>query len=126
MLIHGVVLTARRSECEIECIQVRHIQVARINRDLFADIEDSSGTIQAWATLDRLGEQGRGVLADAHVGDIIGVRGTVVRTRRGEVSVAADAVEMLAKSLRPPPDRPDRSRGEARDRPISGPGKKNT
>ena len=74
-------------------------------KTVFADIEDRSGTIQAWATLDRLGEQGLGVLADAHVGDIIGVRGTVVRTRRGEVSVAADAVEMLAKSLRPPPDR---------------------
>ena len=51
-------------------------------KTVFADIEDRSGTIQAWATLDRLGEQGLGVLADAHVGDIIGVRGTVVRTRR--------------------------------------------
>ncbi|MFM8829270.1 MAG: OB-fold nucleic acid binding domain-containing protein [Actinomycetota bacterium] len=74
-------------------------------KTVFADIEDRTGAIQAWATLDRLGEQGLGVLAEAHVGDIIGVRGSVVRTRRGEVSVAADSVEMLAKSLRPPPDR---------------------
>ena len=74
-------------------------------KTVFADIEDRSGTMQVWATLDRLGEQGLGILAGAHLGDIVGIRGTVVRTRRGEVSVAADAVEMLTKSLRPPPDR---------------------
>lgn len=74
-------------------------------KTVFADLADRSGQVQVWATLDRLGDQGLAVLADAHLGDIIGVRGTVVRTRRGEVSVAAAAVEMLAKSLRPPPDR---------------------
>ena len=74
-------------------------------KTVFADIEDRSGTVQVWATLDRLGGEGITVLSDAHVGDIIGVRGTVVRTRRGEISVAADSVDMLAKSLRPPPDR---------------------
>jgi lysyl-tRNA synthetase class 2 len=74
-------------------------------KTVFADVEDRSGTMQVWATLDRLGEQGLGVLAGAHLGDIVGIRGTVVRTRRGEVSVAADSVHMLAKSLRPPPDR---------------------
>ncbi len=74
-------------------------------KTVFADLADRTGQVQVWATLDRLGEQGLAVLADAHLGDIIGVRGTVVRTRRGEVSVAAATVEMLAKSLRPPPDR---------------------
>lgn len=74
-------------------------------KTVFADLQDRSGQVQVWATLDRLGEQGLALLAGAHLGDIIGVRGTVVRTRRGEVSVAADSVEMLAKSLRPPPDR---------------------
>lgn len=74
-------------------------------KTVFADVEDRSGTVQAWATLDRLGHDGLSLLAGAHLGDIIGVRGTVVRTRRGEISVAADSVEMLAKALRPPPDR---------------------
>ncbi|MEI7793100.1 MAG: lysine--tRNA ligase [Thermoleophilia bacterium] len=74
-------------------------------KTVFADVEDRSGTVQAWATLDRLGDDGLSLLAGAHLGDIIGVRGTVVRTRRGEISVAADSVEMLAKALRPPPDR---------------------
>ncbi len=74
-------------------------------KTVFADVEDRSGTVQAWATLDRLGDDGLSLLAGAHLGDIIGVRGTVVRTRRGEISVAVDSVEMLAKALRPPPDR---------------------
>ncbi|MDA2953882.1 MAG: lysine--tRNA ligase [Actinomycetota bacterium] len=74
-------------------------------KTVFADVEDRSGTVQVWATLDRLGDDGLSLLAGAHLGDIIGVRGTVVRTRRGEISVAADSVEMLAKALRPPPDR---------------------
>ena len=74
-------------------------------KTVFADVEDRSGTVQAWATLDRLGDDGLSLLAGAHLGDIIGVRGTIVRTRRGEISVAADSVEMLAKALRPPPDR---------------------
>ncbi len=74
-------------------------------KTVFADVEDRSGTVQAWATLDRLGEDGLSLLAGAHLGDIIGIRGTVVRTRRGEISVAADSVQMLAKALRPPPDR---------------------
>lgn len=74
-------------------------------KTVFADVEDRSGTVQAWATLDRLGGDGLSLLAGAHLGDIIGVRGTVVRTRRGEISVAVDSVEMLAKALRPPPDR---------------------
>ncbi len=72
---------------------------------VFADLTDRSGTIQVWATADRLGSGDLDRLADADLGDIIGVRGTVVRTKRGELSVAADAVEMLAKALRPPPDR---------------------
>ena len=74
-------------------------------KTVFADVEDRSGTVQAWATLDRLGDDGLSLLAGAHLGDIIGVRGTIVRTRRGEISVAADSVEMLAKALRPPPER---------------------
>ena len=74
-------------------------------KTVFADIEDRSGRMQVWATLDRLGPDGLALIAEAHLGDIIGVRGAVVRTRRGEVSVAASSVDMLAKALRPPPDR---------------------
>ena len=71
----------------------------------FLDLDDRSGRIQLWATLDRLGEEAMGDIASLDLGDIVGVEGTVVRTRRGELSVVVAELEMLAKSLRPPPDK---------------------
>ncbi|MBI2684449.1 MAG: lysine--tRNA ligase, partial [Actinobacteria bacterium] len=71
----------------------------------FLDIQDRSGRIQLWATADRLGESTLGDLVRLDLGDILGVEGTVMRTRRGELSVAVEAFEILAKSFRPPPDK---------------------
>ncbi len=71
----------------------------------FLDLDDRSGRIQLWATLDRLGEEAMADIAALDLGDIVGVEGTVVRTRRGELSVVVGRIDMLAKSLRPPPDK---------------------
>lgn len=71
----------------------------------FLDLEDRSGRIQLWATLDRLGEERMAAVADLDLGDIIGVEGSVTRTRRGELSVVVREITMLAKALRPPPDK---------------------
>jgi lysyl-tRNA synthetase class 2 len=70
----------------------------------FLDLEDRSGRIQVWASVDRLGEDGMAATLDLDLGDIVGVDGPVTRTRRGELSVAATRVTLLAKALRPPPD----------------------
>jgi len=71
----------------------------------FLDLDDRSGRIQLWASIDRLGEGAMAALLDLDLGDILGVRGPVTRTRRGELSVAVDEAVLLAKSLRPPPDK---------------------
>jgi lysyl-tRNA synthetase class 2 len=71
----------------------------------FLDLDDRSGRIQLWATVDRLGEGAMDDLIELDLGDIVGVEGPVTRTRRGELSVAVDRVELLAKALRPPPDK---------------------
>jgi len=71
----------------------------------FLDLDDRSGRIQLWATVDRLGEEAMATLLDMDLGDIVGVDGQVTRTRRGELSVAVERVELLAKALRPPPDK---------------------
>ena len=71
----------------------------------FLDLDDRSGRIQLWASLDRLGADAMTALLDLDLGDIIGAGGPVVRTRRGELSVAVDEVTLLAKALRPPPDK---------------------
>ncbi len=71
----------------------------------FLDLDDRSGRIQLWASIDRLGEEAMAALLDLDLGDILGVSGPVTRTRRGELSVAVDEATLLAKSLRPPPDK---------------------
>lgn len=71
----------------------------------FMDLEDRSGRMQLWARLDVLGDDGMAAVADLDLGDIIGVDGTVTRTRRGELSVVVHDLSMLAKALRPPPDK---------------------
>jgi lysyl-tRNA synthetase class 2 len=71
----------------------------------FLDLDDRSGRIQLWATRDRMGADALAALLDLDLGDLVGVTGPVTRTRRGELSVAVDAAELLAKALRPPPDK---------------------
>jgi lysyl-tRNA synthetase class 2 len=71
----------------------------------FAHIEDEETRLQVWLKSDRLGEQQWNVVKLLDLGDIVGVRGPLVRTRRGEPSVLADEVVVLVKSLRPPPEK---------------------
>src|SRR5689334_12525703 len=72
----------------------------------FIDIRDGSGQVQLHAREDLLGEEGYALLVDLDLGDIIGVEGTAMATRRGgELSLALDRWRLLAKSLRPPPDK---------------------
>src|SRR5687767_5748862 len=70
-----------------------------------ADLADRSGRIQLHARVDVLGEEPMARLLSLDLGDLIGADGTVFRTRRGELSIALDAFTLLAKSLRPPPDK---------------------
>ena len=72
----------------------------------FLDLRDATGQIQLHAREDLLGEEPYKVLVDLDLGDIIGVEGTALATRRGgELSLAIDHWRLLAKSLRPPPDK---------------------
>src|SRR3954453_16731758 len=72
----------------------------------FLDLRDGSGQIQVHAREDLLGGEPYRVLVDLDLGDIVGVEGTALATRRGgELSLAIDRWRLLAKSLRPPPDK---------------------
>jgi lysyl-tRNA synthetase class 2 len=71
----------------------------------FLDLEDRSGRIQLWAQADRIGPERLALLQDLDLGDIVGAEGEVTRTRRGELSLALDDAVVLAKALRPPPDK---------------------
>jgi len=69
----------------------------------FAHLTDQSGRIQLYFRKDQLGDEAFGRLALFDLGDVVGVTGPLFRTRTGEVTVRVEAVEMLAKSLRPLP-----------------------
>jgi lysyl-tRNA synthetase, class II len=69
----------------------------------FAHLGDAAGRIQLYFRRDELGEERYGLAADLDLGDIVGVRGKLFRTRTGEVTVRVVTVELLAKSLRPLP-----------------------
>jgi len=71
----------------------------------FLDLVDRSGRIQLWAKRDVLGEEAFDRLLSLDLGDIVGADGEIIRTRRGELSLLLDEATVLAKSLRPPPDK---------------------
>jgi lysyl-tRNA synthetase, class II len=71
----------------------------------FIDIVDRSGRIQLHARQDVLGDESHARLLSLDLGDIVGVDGTAFATRRGELSLRVDGFTLLAKSLRPPPDK---------------------
>jgi lysyl-tRNA synthetase class 2 len=71
----------------------------------FLDLVDRSGAIQVHARKDVLGERSFERLVTLDLGDLIGIDGTAFRSRRGELSLRATDWRLLAKSLRPPPDK---------------------
>ncbi|MEW6183187.1 MAG: lysine--tRNA ligase [Bacillota bacterium] len=71
----------------------------------FADLQDFSGRIQIHIRQDEVGLEGYGVFKKIDIGDILGVRGTVFRTRMGEITIGAKEITLLAKSLRPLPEK---------------------
>jgi lysyl-tRNA synthetase class 2 len=71
----------------------------------FLDLVDRSGRIQLQARADVLGPEAMQRLLSLDLGDLIGVDGTMFRSRRGELTLRIESLTLLAKSLRPPPDK---------------------
>ena len=75
------------------------------NSGMFMDIHDASGKIQIFSHKDVTPEAARDMLPLIDLGDIIGVTGTVRRTKRGELSINAQQITMLTKALLPMPEK---------------------
>ncbi|MDS1271928.1 bifunctional lysylphosphatidylglycerol synthetase/lysine--tRNA ligase LysX [Lipingzhangella sp. LS1_29] len=72
----------------------------------FATVRDGSGEIQLMLSLDRLGEESLAAWkSDVDLGDHVGVRGEVITSRRGELSVLVEEWTLTAKCLRPLPEK---------------------
>jgi len=71
----------------------------------FIDLTDRDGRIQVYVRRDDVGEEVYTQFKTWDIGDIVGITGFVFRTRRGEISVHARTITLLAKSLRPLPEK---------------------
>ncbi len=74
-------------------------------KSTFADLRDWTGKIQVHIGLGRVGEEQYGLVRLLDLGDIVGVDGTLGKTRAGEVTVFADRLTMLSKALLPLPEK---------------------
>jgi lysyl-tRNA synthetase, class II len=75
------------------------------NSGMFIDLHDASGKVQIFCHRDLLGPAEMATVRLLDIGDLIGVEGLIRRTPRGELTVNANAVGVLAKSLRPLPEK---------------------
>ncbi|WP_305117213.1 lysine--tRNA ligase, partial [Acutalibacter muris] len=72
----------------------------------FMDLQDSSGRVQIYAKIDVMGEESyKALQASLDIGDVVGVKGEVFRTQRGEISVKALELTILSKALLPLPEK---------------------
>jgi lysyl-tRNA synthetase class 2 len=76
-----------------------------IGKAAFIDLQDRDGRIQLYINATKLGEDAYREIKTYDMGDIIGVTGTVAKTRRGEISVYAASLTLLAKALEPLPEK---------------------
>jgi lysyl-tRNA synthetase class 2 len=72
---------------------------------VFADLQDQSGRLQLFGSREILGERDFDLFAELDPGDLVGVKGPIFRTRRGEITLEIHSFQLLTKSLRPLPEK---------------------
>ncbi|EJP34129.1 lysine--tRNA ligase [Selenomonas sp. FOBRC9] len=88
------------------CIAGRLMAIRGHGKASFSTLNDRTGNIQIYFKQDILGEQKyKEEFKRLDIGDIIGIRGVVFKTRRGEVTVRVEDFDLLSKSLRPLPEK---------------------
>ena len=101
-----------RALCEREGERTQTVSVAgrvmakrTMGKMAFLDVRDGSGKLQACLRKDLLGDERYEILKDIDIGDFVGVEGGLFLTKTGEVTVEVAALTILAKSLRPLPEK---------------------
>ncbi len=87
------------------CLAGRLMSKRGMGKVSFCDLADRLGKIQLFTKIDELGEAAYKAWQNLDIGDIIGVKGLVFRTQRGEISVKTQEYTLLAKALRPLPEK---------------------
>ncbi len=83
----------------------RIMSMRKFGKAAFCHIMDSSGTIQVYLKKAKLGDEQFACFKKWDIGDIVGITGKLFKTKVGELSVAADQIIMISKSMRPLPEK---------------------
>ncbi|MDD5254293.1 MAG: lysine--tRNA ligase [Candidatus Nanoarchaeia archaeon] len=105
-------ISEENKDLEKETRTKKHVAVAGrimtlriMGKASFAHIQDDSGQIQFYIREDDVGKEIYKIFKKVDLGDIVGIKGTIFKTKMGELSVYAEEFEILAKSLRPLPEK---------------------
>ena len=93
-----------RTDARVRCAG-RLVLMRRHGGLTFGVLRDRTGTVQLFVDRTAIGEQAYRNFVAIDRGDWVGVTGTVMRTDKGEISIAVEQFDMLGKALRPPPDK---------------------
>lgn len=108
---------ASKTREELEAVEVPVVLAGRMmlrreagKKAVFATLQDASGAradgrIQIYVTLDKTGEAAMAALSTYDLGDILGVEGTLFKTKTDELTIKVSALRLITKSLRPLPDK---------------------
>ncbi|MDP3639477.1 MAG: amino acid--tRNA ligase-related protein, partial [Azonexus sp.] len=103
---YGEKTTEELAELPVEVKVAGRMMLKRVmGKASFATVQDLSGRIQVYITRDRVGEEIYADFKTWDLGDIIGITGTLMKTKTGELSIQAAEIRLLTKSLRPLPDK---------------------
>ena len=93
-------------ECDQEVSVAGRILVFRLmGKASFVKIQDRSGQIQLYVKRDEIGEEAYKAFKKFDLGDIIGVKGTLFKTKTGEITVRVKELRLVSKALRPLPEK---------------------
>jgi lysyl-tRNA synthetase class 2 len=90
---------------EVESVAGRVVLARRFGKLTFFTLRDRSGDLQLFCSEQEMEEAGFDLLEDVDLGDIVGARGRVMTTKKGELSIRVERLTMLTKALRPLPEK---------------------
>jgi len=83
----------------------RMISLRQFGKASFFHLQDRKGRIQAYVKKDQVGDDTYGLFRSLDVGDFVGITGSAFRTKTGELTIAVQTLRLLAKSVRPLPEK---------------------
>ena len=104
---HSAVIKESFEELEGKTVRVAGRMMSKriMGKASFCNIQDLKGNIQSYVARDSLGEEEYKAFKKLDIGDIIGIEGSVFRTKTGEISIHAEKITLLTKSLLPLPEK---------------------